>query len=574
MADMRSLIRLFVGLLVLSIGLSVQAQTSFTCETGETFDRAIRVTLPESGDDPDTFDPEDLTPPGYFFTVMGLDDTAPMLYIEEGEDLFYCVPPPTAYYDVDLPVVGTQPGGENTAQVYLLPPGDLSPAFATLTDDRRYLMILEGGSSDAADGDGDVVSFEFDPATVSQMIAYVLPVDETYDPAISLIDDTGEVLLDADETPVWCDDAGDPETCYGESESLAERSITDLSFQTLSGTENSAMLTIPPENLSDGVVQLRVERNNSNGDYVLAVYLAPPPVEQTVVTATLETQTDDDGVETQQLACDGEVIAGELLIFDLPPLADTSDMYTITALSDETLNPLLATFTPDGAGICYDDTSAAADYEVLLPGVQLIASEEAAQGTLSAAGGQVAVPYPDEAQQLALLIEGAVYTADVASDPARSQVYALQLPENLAGQERLLTTFMIAADNEFDPYLVQVDENGDAVSETGAVAEATADPPADALPEATPDPMLMPVTDGIIACDNAGLPDMCQEGTTTLTDFFLTLADGQILLTYPPDAMLFPRYEEMPGVVRLRAETSPLVESVGTYLLVYHFVTP
>ena len=233
---------ILILLIVLASTGFTQAQTSFECETGLAYTNAISLTVPDSGADFSTITDID---PGYFITVIGLDETTYPLLYHEFEAIGFCQPAPSLYYEASLPSTGEVAAIEQVTQLYSADERDeLSYSFANELDSAGdYLLIVEGGMLEADATEGDIFTLEYDPATPINVTAYVLPVTEDFDPLVTLLDENSNPLADAEGVVFACDNAG--EDCYSEPQTLTDAKIGQVTGELLSGTANSAYLPVP-----------------------------------------------------------------------------------------------------------------------------------------------------------------------------------------------------------------------------------------------------------------------------------------------------------------------------------------
>jgi len=137
--------------------------------------------------------------------------------------------------------------------------------------------------------------------------------------------------------------------------------------------------------------------------------------------------------------------------------------YTATAIGLNGFDPVLAVVSDDGSGLCSDDDSDAADYELILP----TTGEVAASGTSSqvifdqnsseafADVSLVVGGYSSQLGEFVLILEGmAVTEADNAGDS-----FTVQITPGMIASDTALTVYMIGRDSGLDPFMYLIDND-------------------------------------------------------------------------------------------------------------------
>lgn len=611
--------RLFIGLscCLLAMGIALQAQDNeIECPDGTSYDNAVQLSVPPNVGSP-LLPPEAPpdTPLPYVFTVMGLQDIKPILYVSGENNFQACAPadPRASLYSASLPTTGEVPASPLSTGFAMPPlPGSINIAVADPQGGSgEFLLFIEGASSMPTDDDGDTYALPVTAGMVASgvpLTAYVIALDENYDASLSLVDADGRVLRDETNQNITCDNAGDSEACYGAAVSLEGMFIAGFRNQRFEGKATDAMLTLP---LTDAMLEtglfLRVNTGETSGEYALILHFANGTAADTSVTATLEQA--DDGTLTVTCA-DGTMINSGIR-FQLPPL-NAENQYRVTAIGSGEYNPGLAIFTSDDTGVCYGDTPGAETYTALLPEGNYVASNRTAQAVLPADTRYLIVGGTSEppAGTVAVIIEGFAYAANaeatetptVLLDPtqqfATAQAAATQtfsvlesaMTQTASAEQIFLTQTAVAAQPEAtlppDAVLESPQMMGDTfgVQVSPGMADAASSVFVYMIAaERTLNPLLAWVDDTntvlrdaqarLVMCDDAGVPLRCQEQLPPLSGYQLTLANNLIVPGFTPDAALrLPIGEDDAGEMLRVVATTPDNTS-GAYVLVVTLVT-
>jgi hypothetical protein len=203
----------------------------WTCDTGEAITNGTRVTvvMMRSG----------FT---YRLTALGVNGFDPVLMVaDSSERNGFCNDDSSgaSTYWVDLPGVGRVDATNASSQV------EFSQSSASMDDMHlivggydgmggEVILILEGMAVTQADGAGDPFTVNITESMVQSGVplsVYMLARDSQLDSFMSMVtlenrsgtDYDIYDILDADDIAITCDDAGNPELCWGESEVLANQ---------------------------------------------------------------------------------------------------------------------------------------------------------------------------------------------------------------------------------------------------------------------------------------------------------------------------------------------------------------
>jgi hypothetical protein len=188
-----------------------------------------------------------------------------------------------ADYSADLPSTGSVPSSGTSSQVIFNL--NSSNAFEDVSvvvggfggSTGEFLLVVEGMFAGEADGIGDPFSLYLSPALYESGViptAYMIAVTNSFDPLILLIDGEYNVMDDTDGNPMGCDDAGNPDLCWGDSRSMARSYISRSNNRLLGGGNFDAMLSISiAEDWVGFYYNYAMAGNQTYGDYVAAFHL-------------------------------------------------------------------------------------------------------------------------------------------------------------------------------------------------------------------------------------------------------------------------------------------------------------
>lgn len=247
---------------------------SVTCDTGGSFSNGIPVTVVQMRANSN-----------YTATAVGINGFDPVLAVLDENNRGLCNDDNrgAAYYDAQLPTTGYVAPSGLTAQVQFNTFN--APAFSDITlvvggfNDAtgEFLLILEGMTASAADNAGDPFSVEITPGMIASGVApsaYMIAVTNVFDPLMRLIDGSFNQLIDAQGTPILCDDAGNPNLCYGPGFALNNSYVSRTQNRRLPGGTLDAMLTVPLQpGMEGGFINFLMTRTqNTFGDYVVVFH--------------------------------------------------------------------------------------------------------------------------------------------------------------------------------------------------------------------------------------------------------------------------------------------------------------
>lgn len=219
---------LFVIVLLIVLPGAVMAQdgsASVECDNGASFDNGITVTINQmrSG----------FT---YTATAIGLDGFDPVLAVlgESGEGLCSDDDANAAEYEFILPSTGEIAASNRSAQVIF--DQNSSEAFADISlvvggyDSQlgEFVLILEGMAVTAEDNAGDPFTIQITPAMAASdagLSIYMLGRDSGLDPLMYLVTPDFEIAQDGDGNEIYCDDAGNSQLCWTDSDDLEDSGV-------------------------------------------------------------------------------------------------------------------------------------------------------------------------------------------------------------------------------------------------------------------------------------------------------------------------------------------------------------
>lgn len=203
----------------------------WTCDTGEAITNGTRVSvvLMRSGFN-------------YKLTALGVNGFDPVvMVVDSNESSGFCNDDSSgaSTYWVDLPGVGRVNATNSSAQV------QFSQTSANMDDMHlivggyggmggEVILILEGMAVTQADGAGDPFTVKITESMVQSgvpLTVYMLASSSQLDSFMSMVtlENRSGVnydiydILDVDDIAITCDDAGNPDLCWGESEALANQ---------------------------------------------------------------------------------------------------------------------------------------------------------------------------------------------------------------------------------------------------------------------------------------------------------------------------------------------------------------
>lgn len=229
----------------------------------------------------------------YTATAIGLNGFDPVLAVLDpttGSGLCTDDEPAAARFQVALPTTGVVPPSSTTSRITFSqrsgrPFADVSLVVGGLGDIAgEFVLVLEGMAATAADNLGDPFSVWLTPGLITSgvpLTIYMISVTDALDPFMYLADANLDIFMtDAGEF-VYCDDAGDPQTCWGQSTDLSSSYVTRARGSALPGGRLDAMLQIPldgfdPNTSSDLALTFMMTsyQQTSFGDYVVAIHAA------------------------------------------------------------------------------------------------------------------------------------------------------------------------------------------------------------------------------------------------------------------------------------------------------------
>jgi hypothetical protein len=523
--------------------------------------------------------------PGFTYTAtaVGIDGFDPVIAILDENGVQACNDdePEAANVTADLPTTGEVSGSDTDAQ---LPFSHNFNTFANISivvgdyegQTGEFLLILEGMAVTSADGNGDGAGDPFSAHLTQNMVnsevplsVYMLSAGGDLDAYIEFVDSDNNVIVLDEGERVECDDAGDTDSCWGESYDLSRARVGNTR-----GHDTDSMMSIylegfpldPDPEFNYFNYLMTSYEQASFGDYIVVFHLGVGDSEGTTdngngnrppLIPTPSLQDEDKGGLPRigssggiELTCpDGRPITnGVEVIINMP--RDTT--YTATALGIGDFDPMIAVRAPDGSIECSDDSDGAISYAANLPTTGFIpnaetnAQIEMEQDVAEFANMSIVVGGFDGADgEFVLVLEGVeISEADGEGDP-----YAIRVTPNMIHSGLPLSLYMLETDRDLDPFLKLVSADGEPI----LLDDGTA-----------------------IECDDGGDDSICYGDSNSLVGSFVTGARNRQVQGRERSAMLTIPIEDFdpdidPELSFLNFNmTSYEQESVGEYVLVLH----
>lgn len=230
--------------------------------------------------------------PGFSYTVtaLGVGDFDPVLVVSttNGRNMT-CSDNSraAASYSANLPDMGAVRGNDHSAQVTFVPPpvNDLVDMQVSIGGkdgmSGEVILMFEGMGVTSYDGAGDpfeVLLTNRVANSRASVTAYLIGLDDALDPIIDTADpDMKNYLEDPNGAIIYCDDAGDPQYCWGRTRSMATASVT-LGSRTVHGDAYDSIVSINPIDIlgdrMESVIFLMTKTEDSaSGQYLLLFHL-------------------------------------------------------------------------------------------------------------------------------------------------------------------------------------------------------------------------------------------------------------------------------------------------------------
>ncbi len=190
-------------------------------------------------------------------------------------------------FEADLPTTGRVRGSDLSAQVVFSHSfndfADISIVTGSPNGDAGdFILIVEGLAVTTNDGAGDPYIVQLTPNMTTAavpMTIYMLAAERGLDPFIGWVTDfeNFEFFTDNDDNPIYCDDGGNSNTCWGESESLEGSTISTTGgdvdggpFDSMLSVDLSGFADLDFENEGPFVLNFLLSSYNgeSTGNYV------------------------------------------------------------------------------------------------------------------------------------------------------------------------------------------------------------------------------------------------------------------------------------------------------------------
>ena len=509
-----------------SLVITTSAQVDVNCESS--------IGIIENGTE---INLQNLDPEGFYtITALGIANFDPIMATFLDDVLDGCADDDVfvSDYTATLPI-GEIPASERNAQWDFQTDNSAQFVVGSFEDSTgEFVFVLEGGL--LSNTQGATLSLPITSQLLDSGVpvtAFVFSQTENFRPAISLVDTEGNTLRDETDNPITCTQAGNSDSCWGDSTSLTDATYTLFDGEPRNGGEFDASLSIPLDSAFLGdVINFRIHSaNNTLGEYVLMLHIGKGDSQDTQSTATIE-----EGREGLILNCDGEDVLEDGILLDV---AEVANPITISALGRSDFDPIMGAFV-DETGQCIDNAPQASFDEVFLPTIETIASTANTQATLTEAGRIIVGDVNNLGGDLALIING----MSIADDSSTASI-SLQVNEGMITAGEFLTVYAISLDNDFDPFLAQVDRVGEVQLDL------------DELP---------------IQCDDAGDTETCWGDSETLSGYSFVL-DEVAVPGFGLDAMLSIPLDDVSAGDTLHFQVSGNAETIGDFVWVLHIVT-
>lgn len=222
---------------------------TFDCPTGNDIVNGIEILL------------TDVRPDNYVVTALGINGFDPVIGVSAESGDYECSDdePSTNNYQVDLPTTGEVDDSNLNAQMALANFGSTFQDFRIVVGGfsdvgGEVVVLIEGFAVTPADNAGDIYSVAVTDNLIASGIpltAYQIARFTDLDPYMYIVDEDYNVLVGDNGDDIICDDAGNPQRCFGESFELDSSSVTTAARSTPGG-DFDAMISLDLSNLDGG----------------------------------------------------------------------------------------------------------------------------------------------------------------------------------------------------------------------------------------------------------------------------------------------------------------------------------
>ncbi len=573
-------------LIILMLGYGVTAQeplgVTVNCDNGRTITNGIPITVVQMR-----------TGFTYTATAMGINGFDPVLAVVDASGNGLCTDdtPEVASYTASLPTTGYIAGSATNAQITFS--NNSGQPFADVTiivggyEDQggEFIVLLEGMALTQADNIGDPFTIQITPGMVASgvpLTVYQISVTNVFDPLIATVDSEYNFVQLDDGSYIACDDAGNPNACFGQSSDLSSSYITRSGNRQLPGGPLDAMLTFPlsPEFAGQYInFLMRSSSMETFGDYVVVFHAgiadkqpSSPPVQPpsqptpaplpgggtggttggtggtggtTGATGAVGGSVEVvDGWAT--LTCDDGRVFPNVTTFIIRDAAPGAN-FLVTALGVNGFDPYLAAMDADGTIRCVDNSAEAATYNANLPTTDVVAgSPSNAQAVMTNNLDQnssvifFVASANNQPGEVVIFLEG----LELSPQDTNGDTVAYQISPAMSGVD--FSVYQIALTNDFDPFIAVVDSEGNFVQDSNGL---------------------------YFTCDNAGDRNTCWGNSADLSNSYYIARDATARLAGGPlDAMLILGTPEslIGSVVNLQMRSSNMA-TTGGYVVVFHF---
>jgi|GEM_PF-6721803 len=235
----------------------------------------------------------------------------------------------------------------------------------------------------------------------------------------------------------------------------------------------------------------------------------------------------EDG--TFSLICEAEEIFTNGMRVQFP---DDND-YTATVLASPN-DSVLALLDDAESGFCYDDSPGSYDYIIDLPSITTELDTINAQAVVTPETDSIVFGGRESAPgDYVLVIEG----GEIA-DSDEGDVFEIPLTPQMKSASAVITAYVFTTEIELDPILTWESENGEPV-----------------------------------VCNDAGIPDLCDQEHETFNDSYITLSNGISISGVDFNPMLEIPLDPTVESDSIRLRVTANEETSGQYILVLHLIT-
>ncbi len=304
------------------------------------------------------------------------------------------------------------------------------------------------------------------------------------------------------------------------TESLAEASEVGL-FSIYGDATASISAPLPS---IPGNVEISVNPNQP-GFYALILELQSGDIK--IGDGVADVSTSEEGAIT--LICDDATIFENGMQVFFPD----DNTYTATALASS-IDPVMAVIDDENTGFCFDDSVEALDYSIDFSLITIERDTVYPQANITAQDNSLILGGHDSAAgAYVLMIEGGN-----VSDSDDGDIFEITLTPQMLTASDALIAYVFTTEIGLDPILTWLPDNAEPV-----------------------------------VCNDAGIPDLCDQDVEAFTDAFLTYRENFSLLGIDYNPMLEVPIDITSETDSIRLQVTAAEDSSGEYILVLYMVT-